>query len=248
MPVFCALVAVVVLAAVVTAVASPRAVATTITVTAPEGTATYHSGDALPVAWTLDAQVTGGYFCVYIKDSSGAVQQVESVRASRSLSYATVITLDLAAGQSYYVTVKYRPNRTSDFTMSADSPGTFTIPALPFPFQTEAYSPAGESVVRGYSYTFRFWVLHPDPGAVIVSGVVEFRSARTLAWVATRAITDIAPGAWFITSSWDETPPPNATTMVCDLPVGNYVWMVRVTSDTGASAGGAEGYLGVTRR
>lgn len=190
----CALLAIVVLTAAVAAVAIPPAMANAITVTAPAGTATCHSGDALTVAWSLRAPVTGGYFCVYIKDSDGEDQQSKSVNAGKSLSYATTMTLDLAAGSTYYVTVKYRPNRNADFTMTADSPGTFTIPALPFPFQTMAYSTSSESVVKGSAHTFRFWILHPDPAVAIVSGVIEFRSARTHTMVATRTITDILPG------------------------------------------------------
>jgi hypothetical protein len=192
--------------------------------------------------------VTGGYFCVYIKDSSGGVQQSKSVNAGKSLSYTTTMTLDLAAGSTYYVTVKYRPNRNADFTMTADSPGTFTIPALPFPFQTMAYSTPGESVVKGSAHTFRFWILHPDPAVAIDSGVIELRSARTYTMVATRTITDILPGDWIINSTWDVTPPPNAARIICDLPVGAYLWTVRVTTSTGASAGGDDGYLSVTRR
>jgi hypothetical protein len=242
------LLAVVALTTAVTAVAAPPALANAITVTAPAGTATYHSGDALTVAWRLEAPVKGGYFCVYIKDTGGKVQQSVSVNARTSLSYTTTVTLDLAAGSTYYVTVKYRPNRNADFTMTADSPGTFTIPALPFPFQTMAYSTSGESVVKGSAHTFRFWILHPDPAVAIVSGVIEFRSARTYTMVATRTITDILPGDWIINSTWDETPPPNAAGIVCDLPVGAYLWTVRVTTSTGASAGGDDGYLSVTRR
>lgn len=247
--VFCAFLVVLILAlAVGSALAAPRAAANAITVTAPAGNTTVQYGDPLTVSWRLDAPVTGGYFCVFVKDMSGQKQQSLQVSSGKGLSYTTTVPLDVAAGATYSVTVDYRPRRNAAPTMMADSPGTFTIPPLPFPFQTDAFSPAGESVVRGQPHTFRFWIEHPDPAVVIASGVIEFRSGKTYAPVATLPITDIAPGAWVVDSTWSDDPAPNATTIVCDLPVGSYIWMVRVTTSAGVSAGGGEGYLSVTRR
>lgn len=246
---FCALLAVLILTlGAAMAFAAPRATASAITVTAPAGSVTVQYGDPITVSWRLDTPVTGGYFCVFVKDMNGQKQQSLQVSPVKGLAYTTTVPLDVAAGATYYVTVDYRPRRNVAPTMTADSPGTFTIPPLPFPFQTMTSSPAGESVVRGDPHTFRFWIDHPDPAVVIVSGVIEFRNARTRALVATLPITDIPAGAWVVDSTWVETPPPNATTIVCDLPVGGYSWMVRVTTSAGASAGGDEGYLSVTRR
>lgn len=241
----CAVLAIALLIVAAAAVAAPSATAAGITVTAPAGTATYYNGDQLKVSWTLGAPVRGGYFCVYVCGGDGTLWQSKSVASTRDTAYSTTLTIEAEPASGYYVLVKYRPNRNADFTMIAQSPGTFTIASRGIPFQTNAWQ-SQETVVRLAAFTFRFWVLHPVADTEIRSGEIVVVSARSGVEVKRISLVGVD---YVITTTWDDTPPIVFDWASCTLDPGDYLWHVHVTTIAGeTNVYAMEGALKVTRR
>jgi hypothetical protein len=226
---------IVVAACLVAAMATSHpAAANSITVTAPTGSATYHNGDLLTVSWQVATSVQQGYFCVFVKDAAGVAQQSMSVSAVRgALSYKATLQMDSPLGSGYYVTVKYRTSRAAEFSMSADSPGTFTIADLPVTFQTNAW---GELLTarKGSPVTFRFSVNHPGPAPGIAAGWVVFANPKTEAEVS--RIDLMGKVTWVVSTAWIwDTWTMTYTWPSCTLDPGSYNWWIDVTTTTGES-------------
>lgn len=233
---------------VVAAAAPGPAAANSITVTAPTGTATYQNGDLLSVSWTLSEAVRTGYFCVYVKSADGTVWQSQSVAPTRgATSYTITLQVDSPLAEGYYVTVKYRTSRNAEFSLSADSPGTFDIVDLPVQFQTNAW---GEplTVRKGDPITFRFSINHPAPAPGIAAGWVVVMNAKTRAEVA--RIDLMGKVTWVVSTEWIwDTWTMSYTWPQSTLDPGSYLWWIDVTTTTGESHPPyMEAYLTVPRR
>jgi hypothetical protein len=233
---------------VVAAAAPEPAAGNSITVTAPAGSATYHNGELLTVSWKVATSVQTGYFCVYVMSAGGVAEQGITVTASRGItSYTTHLEIDSPLAAGYYVTVKYRSSKGADFSMSGDSPGTFTIVDLPVQFQTNAWG-ALLTVRKGDPVTFRFSVNHPAPAPGIAAGWVVLVNAKTGAEAA--RIDLMGKVAWVVSTEWIwDTWTMTYTWARCTLDPGSYRWWIDVTTTTGESDPAyMDGYLTVPRR
>lgn len=230
-------------------VSASSALALSITVTAPSGSASYTNGQSIPVAWRTDVTVTSGDFSVWVVGSTQAYC-VQVVRSHRSSSlYTTTVTADFPAATGYRVKVGYRARSGGAWGAFAWSPGTFDIVTPPMPFETLTNAPYPDSVVMGQGHAFRFWVFHPDPTAVVTAGQVVFTAAKTRQYVTSVPITGIS--SYVIETDWtyDGTPAPNVFYWSsCALPVGSYRWYVLVTVDGAQNTMHDDATLTVTRR